>query len=143
MVIRYFDASALAKRCLEEAESPAVSRWFVEGRPATSTLGILEVTSAVARRTRSGALDGARSEAALAILAEDSREMLLIEVERGIVDRARTVVLRHGLRAADAVHLATALRMAERSRTPVVLVAFDGGLLRAARAEGLRTLGGK
>ena len=141
-MIRYFDSSALAKRCLAEDGSASVADWFVGGTPATSRIALLEVTSAVGRRGRSGRISGQEVDLALAILAEDAKEILFVGADDRVVERARPLVLEHGLRAADALHLASALHLRERSGRPVVLVSWDADLLRAARAEGLRTLGG-
>jgi hypothetical protein len=55
-VTRYFDASALAKRYLDEAGSASVRRLSASGTVATSRLSEIEVTSAVERRIREGVL---------------------------------------------------------------------------------------
>ena len=141
-MIRYFDSSALAKRYLDEPGSESVARWLEGGSKATSRITGVEVASAVARRIRGGRLAPAEADILAPAFDEDTRGLLFVEVSDTVVRKARTLVFLHSLRAADALHLASALHLRERSGRPVVLVSWDADLLRAARAEGLRTLGG-
>ena len=57
-----------------------------------------------------------------------------IEVEPSLVDVAVQVGTRHGLRGLDAIHVASALELAEFGPT---LVSWDEHQRQAARAEGL------
>lgn len=57
-----------------------------------------------------------------------------IEADAPLVDTAAIVGVRHGLRGVDAIHLASALELAELNPT---LVSWDGRQRAAARAEGL------
>ena len=51
-MIRYFDASAFAKRYVRAEGSAQVSRWLREARAATCRLTEAEISSALARRVR-------------------------------------------------------------------------------------------
>ncbi len=51
-MIRYFDASALAKRYVKEAGIQAVCRLLDAGNAAVSRLSEVEVASALVRRAR-------------------------------------------------------------------------------------------
>ena len=141
-MIRYFDPSAMAKRYLEEEGGAAVARWIASGSTITSRISLVEVSSAISRGVRRGRVTEAEAAALEAAFDEDLRSIDLVEVSEPVLRRARSLVARHPLRAGDAIHLASALHLKERSARPVVLVAYDGELLRAARAEGLETLGG-
>ena len=57
-----------------------------------------------------------------------------------ILSSARGLIQRHGLRAFDAIHLASALGLQAAANEPVTLVAADQRLLRAAAGERLATV---
>ena len=51
MTISYVDASALVKLVVDEADTPAMYRWFVEATSVlTSRVGVIETMRAVDRR---------------------------------------------------------------------------------------------
>jgi hypothetical protein len=64
----------------------------------------------------------------------------LVELSRGVVLRARALLLRHPLRSGDAIQLASALFLQEALGEPVRFAAYDQRLLTAAAAEGLTVL---
>jgi predicted nucleic acid-binding protein len=64
-------------------------------------------------------------------------EITRIDVTEALVQRAGDLCDRHGLRAYDAVHLASCESIGQDD---VVLVAADGDLLVAAREHGVTTL---
>ena len=68
--------------------------------------------------------------------------MALIKVELGpeISSSARGLIQRHGLRAFDAIHLASALELQGAVNERVTFVAADQRLLRAAAEERLATV---
>jgi hypothetical protein len=68
--------------------------------------------------------------------------MALVRVELGaeILSSARGLIQRHGLRAFDAIHLASALGLQAAANEPVTFVAADQRLLRAASGERLATV---
>jgi predicted nucleic acid-binding protein len=65
------------------------------------------------------------------------------EFDRGIAEAAGDLVVRHPLRAYDAIQLASVLRAQSDlgliEGPPVVFVAADDRLMDAAQAEGLQT----
>ena len=65
----------------------------------------------------------------------------MVEVTPDITAEARALILRHPLRAGDAIQLASCLYLQRELREPVPFVAFDQRLLGAARAEGLSVVG--
>lgn len=119
----YLDSSALFKLCVDETESPtlrlAVASW---PRRASSRLSVAEVLRA-ARRRSSVAVEPARR-----VLAGVS----LISVDRRVTDAIG--IEPPELRALDAIHVATALRL---GRELEAFVSYDVRQLEAAAALGL------
>jgi predicted nucleic acid-binding protein len=141
-VIRYFDASALVKVYVDEVGRDQVLPLRKGAPVAVSTLGWIEVESAVRRRQRSGDIATSAAETVIAATASDRDACILVELGEEVDRRARGLLATHPLRAADAVHLASCLWLAERTGEAVEFVAFDERLLDAARAEGIAAHGG-
>ncbi len=123
----YLDASAIVKLVVDEAESAAL-RDALRGRPArvSSALALVEVRLASARRTPSP--HPGRVDTILAGLA-------LIPIDHATLEDAARLGP-YGVRALDAIHLATAQSLGDDLEA---LVAYDQRLLAAAEASGLRT----
>ena len=136
-MIRFFDASALAKRYVEEPHSRDVRRLLAEGIAAASRLSEVEITSALIRRWREDELPEAERDRALDAVREDFTALTVVELAPEIVALARFLLLRHRLRAGDAVQLASCLFLRKRVGRAVDFVAFDGQLGEAAGREGL------
>lgn len=134
---RYFDASALVKRYVREAGTNTVRRLLALGTAATSRLSEVEVSSAIVRRAREAAFTIEQRDRMLAALQRDVPALAIVELIPEITADARTLLLRHPLRAGDAVQLASCLYLQRQLAQPVPFVAFDGRLALAARAEGL------
>lgn len=134
---RYFDASALVKRYVRETGSVMVRRLLASGIVATSRLSEVEVASGIAHRAREGAFTAARRDRVLAALQRDMPAFAIVEVIPGVTADARALLLRHPLRASDAIQLASCLFLQRQLNQPVPLMAFDQRLLDAARAEGV------
>ena len=119
----YVDASALVKLVLDEPNSPAMFRWYVESqRIATSRIGVIETRRAAAR----GVHDPDRLRVILATVD-------VLEVLESIVERASSVAP-PALRTLDAIHLATALALVPDLDA---FVTYDDRLAEAARSLGL------
>ena len=134
---RYVDASALVKRYVRETGSVVVRRLLASGIVATSRLSEVEVASGIVRRAREGAFKPARRDRALAALQRDVPAFAIVELIPDITGDARALLLRHPLRASDAIQLASCLYLQRQLDQPVPFVAFDQRLLDAARAEGV------
>lgn len=135
--IRYFDASALVKRYVAEPETDRVMRLLAEGLPAISRLSQVEIASALARRCREGAISAAGRDRALACLGADLAALNVVEVVPEIAALAARLLVRHPLRAADALQLGSALFLSRHLGGPIEFLAFDERLAVAARREGL------
>ena len=140
-----FDASALAKRYLNEAGSEWVRQLL---RPSSAhTVFVAQTTpveliAAVTRRQRGGALTAADAENAISDMVYDfSIQYRVVGLSHAIVQRAMDLARLHGLRGYDAIQLATAVFTAsyrfEQQAETVILVSSDGELNQAATAEGL------
>jgi hypothetical protein len=136
-LIRYFDASALAKRYVAEDETARVRRLLGQGLPATSRYSQIEVSSALARRCREGAISAAERDRALAAVAADFAALNVVELIPEIAALANRLLVRHGLRSGDALQLASGLFLARKAGGRVEFLAFDERLAAAAEREGL------
>ena len=136
-MIRYFDASALVKRYVDEPEGEEVRRLLADAIPATSRLSEVEIASALIRSWREGDLSAAERDRALAALAADLAAMNVVELAPEISALANRLLQRHTLRAGDAVQLASGSYLQKKVGRTVELVAFDRRLNEAAAREGL------
>ena len=134
---RYFDASALVKRYVRETGSVTVRRLLASGITASSRLSEVEVSSGIIRRGREGAFTIEQRDRMLTALQVDVPALAIVEMSPEIAANARTLLLRHPLRAGDAIQLASCLYLQRQFAQPVPFVAFDRRLVQAARAEGL------
>jgi hypothetical protein len=137
-LIGYFDASALAKRYVEEPESDAVRSLLDGCLVCTSRLSEVEVASALVRRAREGSLSPAEGDRALSALSEDMRSFYVVEFFPEVAKAARGLLHRHALRASDAVQLASSTHVRQSAGEDVLFVAFDRRLNDAAFGEGLK-----
>jgi uncharacterized protein len=121
--VSYVDASALVKLVLDEVESPALLRWYVEAeRLVTSRVGVVETVRASSRRDH----DAARRNRVLT-------DVEVYELDNSIANAA-AVLPPPLLRTLDAIHLATAMALLPDLDA---FVTYDDRLAEAARAIGL------
>jgi predicted nucleic acid-binding protein len=125
------------KRYVDEAGSDRVRGWLAADPSATARLSAVEVASALARRCREGAFSSADRDRALAALEGDLETLRVVELSASVTEEARSLLLRHPLRAGDAIQLASALLLRRQLGVRVEFAAFDDRLASAARAEGL------
>lgn len=135
--MRYFDASALAKWYIAEAETSVVKR-LLDSPGATSRLSGVEVSSAIIRRAREAHAPSEIRDRALHALARDMEEFLIVELTPEVVTAANGILTRNTLRAADAIHLASCVSLSYELGAEIPFVAFDARLRAAATAEGLQ-----
>lgn len=115
-------------------------RRLLSGVLATSRLSEIEVASALARRRREGLCSERDRDVALAELTTDLGEMRVVELVGDVVATARSLLQRHVLRARDAIHLASCLRLQQDADELIPFVAFDERLRTAAARDGLLVL---
>jgi len=140
--VRFFDASAVVKRYVRERESTAVRRLLRAGDVAVSRLSEIEVVSALARLEREAAISRPQRNRAIAAFTTDLAAWHVVELSPDVVATARTLLVRHVLRAGDAIQLASAhvLRTA-LGQDLEALVAYDQRVLTAAHAEQFTVVG--
>lgn len=106
---------------MREPESPALASFIpADATLASSALALVEVTRTVRLAGLEDDLEGALDD------------LVLLDVDRAVLRRAASLAS-PSLRSLDAIHLSTAL-----SVEPELVLAYDRGLRRAARAQGLR-----
>ncbi|HEY7345318.1 MAG TPA: type II toxin-antitoxin system VapC family toxin [Gaiella sp.] len=131
----YFDSSAVAKLLLAEDGSERVRElWAFETTVVSSWITYVETTAAIAAAERSGRISPRTMREALTRLRSEWAAVEAIDVDDSTSAKAASLAVRHGLRGMDAIHLASAVLLAEAE--PVV-VTWDVALHRAAQAEGL------
>ncbi len=107
---------------------------------ATSRLSHVEIASALARRCREGSFAPAERDRAIAALEADVPSLLVVELSEQTAAAARRLLIRHALRAGDAIQLASALLLPRAAGESLPFVAFDERLKIAAREEGFPVL---
>lgn len=143
----YLDASALVKRYVWESGSRWLNSVLERAEQDTflsSELVTVEVMSAFGRAYRAKRIGAPRREVVITELNEDMRSLIhTLPVSHTVVRAAGELAIAHGLRAYDALHLATALDLANDlariAADPPIFVSADSDLLEAAKVEGIAT----
>jgi predicted nucleic acid-binding protein len=138
-MIHFLDSSVVVKRYVDEGGSDLVST-FLRGRKTlvVSRLVEVEVPLAFARRARRGDFPIEEARAHTEELLDDLQSFKVAEVRPRTLALARELGWKHGLRAYDAVHLATAVQVRNEMGVALTFWGADVALNRAAQAEGLR-----
>ncbi len=134
-MIAYFDASALVKLFLDEVGSEVARHVWGSGvHVATSRVSHAELACALAAAVRNGrhAHDVVDADVVDGTFLAERADF--VEPDSVVIDSAAVVGVRHGLGGLDAIHVASALELADFGPT---LVSWDERQRRAARAEGL------
>jgi predicted nucleic acid-binding protein len=145
MAVYFFDSSALVKRHVKEAGSGwvrSLTRVQSGHTLYIARVTAVEITSAITRRQRGGHLSSAQAGAMFGHFRRHlAQRYSILELTPALVDEAMRLVRAHGLRAYDAVQLASALQVDRIYRAgslgPITLVSADQSLNDAATAEGL------
>lgn len=145
MSIYFFDSSAIVKRYVKETGTS----WVIGiTNPAkgdglyVARISGAEVVSAITRRSRGGDLSQADMTVAIADFRNDfERQYRVLEITPTVITRAMSLAENHALRGYDAVQLAAALEVNDRSLvlalSGLTLISADKALNAAARVEGL------
>ncbi len=137
--MRYWDASALVPLIVSEPGSRLARTWLLEDdHIVTWAWTRTEITSAIERRAREGALTRAQRRAVLDRLRGFAAGWDEVIDVLAVRTRANAVLARHPLRAADAGQLGAALLVSEQLADPLVFLCLDQRLGEAAEREGLR-----
>ena len=147
MIAYYLDASAFSKRFLKEPGSEWVNQemqFVTTVLLASSELLSVEVVSAVARAHREKRISLHRRNSVVEQVREEVASFLqIVQVTQPILKSASALTLTYGLRAYDAIHLATAIQVRNRfvqlAFPAPIFVSADIELLAAAKSEGFAT----
>lgn len=136
--MRYWDASALVPLIVSEAGSRLARAWLLEDDHIVTWVWTrTEITSAIERRTREGALTRGQRRAVLDRLRRFASGWDEVIDVLSVRARANAVLARHPLRAADAGQLGAAMLVNEQFSDPLVFHCLDQRLSDAAEREGL------
>lgn len=137
MPLYFFDTSALVKRYHFETGSKKVDQILAnsEATFVISNITITEFTSAFKKKVNEGIIT--RTDLSYT-LSEFSRDIIsefwIIDLERTHINHSVDLIIKHNIRALDALQLAVLLSMRNASPT---LVASDKALIHAATNEGI------
>lgn len=135
----YADTSALIKRYVQETGSQQVVEYFDQYPIIGATaLTQAEMASAMSKAVRLGLVAEAEISMAWQDFLSHWPSFTRLPVSAGIVERAASIAWRHGLRAYDSLHLASALAWKDVLGDELVFACYDKNLLEAARKEGLQ-----
>ena len=145
MKIYYFDSSALVKRYHSEKGTEIVDKIIYElgkgDEAVISYFAILEIVSALRRKLKNKEITKKIFDMAIGtFLAEVTEYFSVRPIDEQILSIATNLVIEHGLRAADSLHLATAKELEKFTGRTVVFIASDKELLSTAALEKLETL---
>jgi predicted nucleic acid-binding protein len=136
-----FDSSALVKRYVEETGTNSVkSILSTGGEIATSKLTYPEILSALMRKVRAGEIKRKRFDDIVDRFEKDWNHVLVLEFHNDLLQIVKFLIEKHPIKAADAIHLSSALWLKLSSKIDVTFVASDLNLLKAAQAEKLQII---
>lgn len=146
MSVYFFDTSGIVKRYVVEQGTNWVRQTVSPSaghRIFVSRITEVEAISAIARRHREAKFDLTVANGLRTLIHRHfSSSYTVIDVNSTIVQLSVDLLFRHPLRAYDAVQLATALIINQRSQPYNIRLNFvcaDTRLLNVAQAEGLQT----
>jgi len=138
-LILYYDTSALIKLLIDEQGSELVRKLWGSAYTAVSSILVYpEGRAALATAHRSGRISRQGFRSSLRTFEALHESLVSVGVDKYVARDAGRLATDLDLRGYDAVHLATALDLAEEE---LVFVTWDDDLARAADASGLATAG--
>jgi predicted nucleic acid-binding protein len=139
--LKFWDSSAIIPLLARERRSPAVEAIAREDGELTAWWwSPVECASAFARLRRDGVITGAQEDQLRRLMSAMSSVWTEIQPTSDVRASAQRLLLKHPLRAADALQLAAALAWAGRDPTGQKFVCLDSRLRKAARDEGFAIL---
>ena len=142
-MIAYLDTSAFVPLVVEQPTSPVCERIWTDSPVLVSSVMLTaECMAALSMARRMGRLGPRGLRTAVANAEELLGQVALVTATPSIAAQAGSLALDQGLRAYDAVHLATALTLRDDASSAegadeLALVSGDQDLLTAANAVGL------
>ena len=148
MFIAYFDASALGKRYAPELGSSVVDYLFTRvpsNQFVLLSVGLAEVGSILVRKRNGRRLSPtACAQAIFALRAEVGllSPVRIVDADATLANQSFDLIDRHSVNSTDAILLRSALNLVAALRAAgddMLLVSCDDRLLKAAKAEGIKT----
>lgn len=142
MPLLLWDASALAKRYIQEVGSPTVQELFAHvplSQMFVTIWGYSETFSILLRRHNGGVISHAVFVDAVSALDQEfivDNNTAILAIDNDAVFAGIDLMQAHNVNSADATILAVFLRYAAATSEPCIIVTADNRLVRAARAEG-------
>lgn len=137
-MILYLDTSAWVKLYVNELGSKELRAYTAKAETlAASAVAYPEARATFARIKAQGISTEAKHRQRLAQLNLDWENMLRIELVPAVVRTAGDLAEVYGLRGFDAIHLASALWLKEKTSMPLCFAVFDQRLRAAAERAGL------
>ncbi len=121
----YFDTSALAKKYIKETGSDKVIKIVAGEVVATSKLTYPEMISTMVRRSKAGDISSKELSELIGIFEDDYNYFALIDFSDEMLSLVKEILKRHFLKAADGIHLASALWLKNLINEKVTFVASD------------------
>ena len=135
---RFVDASTIVGGYARRGDQAREWERLRRGDMAVSRLSEVEVASAFARLARESAITDDERDVATRAFLDDLTRWIVVELTPDVTSRARDLLVRHPLRAGEAIQLASALVLHTRlSRALEAFVTSDRRLLATAPREGL------
>lgn len=136
VALAYVETSALVKLYdPREPGSAGVVALLRRYQGCSSVLLFAEVVSALARKRRAREVTDRRSQALLAQFKRDYQQLVLVELSPRVLQETERLLLTYPLRAADAIHLASAVLLREHLPSPLPVITADRAIAEAARQE--------
>jgi len=137
----YLDSSALVKRYVQEEGTDFVKSILAgHGLITTSKLTYPEILSALMRKVRAGEIERKTFNGIVEMFDKDWDHVLVLDFHNDLLQIVKVVIEKHPLKAADGIHLSSALWLKLSSKADVTFVASDSNLLKAAAAEKLQVM---
>lgn len=134
-MILYADTSSLVKLYVEEVGSDAVRELVRKAdMVASCRVALPEMVSALTRRHHNRQIETAVYELLIQAVRNDWKHIVALEFDEQL---AADLVRCHALRGYDAVHLASAVRLAANNQVSMLFSSYDQQLIQAAVDEGL------
>ncbi len=138
----YLDASALVKAyALEEGSESIIKILNSEEDIFLSKVIFAEMLFSLKRKNRSGELGNEDFLWCMEEFEKDWRSFYVVELSDDILSILKSKVIKHPLRALDALHLASAIWLSsllETGMTGLTFVCADDSLNEAAEGEGFK-----
>lgn len=144
MTCYFLESTAFAKLFVQEQGTDTLIHLMEsveDNRKLIAASAPLEVYAAIRRRERSGGISSDDAASALEILRMEAARMVQEPLNPAVLESARQLLDRTGLRWPDALQLGAAMVARDMFKgTEIIFVSASPHLLEAAKTEGLNVL---